>query len=98
MRLLSKLDGDLYTCGDLIHALEKIAYEKPQEYKPAFPSVGELRDRIEDERKLRMRDTAKAACDDRMARMVAFAEAERIKRENEWNERKRQHELSSATR
>ena len=96
--LIAELDGDRYVLDDMELACKKIATEPRGEFQTQFPAAGEFLERIERERRLRVADSAKAACEERMAKLWAFAESERLKREAEWNERKQARAVSSAVR
>ena len=95
---LAELDADRYADGDVTRACKKFVREPRGEFETQFPTLGELLERIDNERRLRTQDAVKAACEDRMAKLLAFAEAERMKREAEWNERTKARAVSSATR
>lgn len=81
---LSRLDPTRYIPSDVYRALTKLANEPRSEYETAMPSLGELIERIEIERRLRLKPEAEAAAADRIAGYVAQAERERDQREAEW--------------
>lgn len=95
---IAELDGSRYVPDDVRLACLKIARDKRGEFETQFPTLGEVLERIDSERKLRTRESSRAACDERMAKQLAFAESVRIERETEWNERKKYRELSSSPR
>jgi hypothetical protein len=85
---LKRLDPEKYTQGDVQRALNGIANEPRGEYETAFPSLGELRDRIEAERRKRTKQAAEAACKDRIASYADYADKLRQEREDEWERKK----------
>jgi hypothetical protein len=85
---LSLLDGEKYMQADVDHALYAISIAPRGEFETAFPSLGELLERIEAERKRRTRAAAEAAAEDRIEASVRYADKLRLQREDEWNKRK----------
>jgi hypothetical protein len=86
------LDATRYVLADVEEALFEIGRESRGEYDTPFPSVGELLDRVEAQRRKRTAGEAQKQCDARLAAYEAYADRIRQEREDEWNRKKGERE------